>query len=157
MKHDILCATQHGFRESHSTEHALTIQTNMDAKLFSCGTFVHLKKAFDIVDHGILLHKLDHYGIRGIVNNWFRSYLSGRCQATQAGRNISKKEKVVCGVPQGPVLGPLLFLLYINDIQTYSKKSDFFLFADDTYLLFEVKNLKSLESIVNTELDNVCD
>ena len=125
VKHDILFSSQYGFRESHSSEHALLdivnkIQTNMDAKL--CGIFVDLKKAFDTFDHGILLHKLDHYGIRGILNNWFRSYLSGRCQTTQAGGKISKKEKVVCGVPKGSVLGPLLFLLYINDIQTSLKK-----------------------------------
>lgn len=85
-KHDTLCSSQYGFRESHFTEHALLdivnkIQTNMDAKRFSCGIFVDLKKALDTVDHGILLYKLDHYGIQGTVNNWFRSYLFGRCQS----------------------------------------------------------------------------
>ena len=104
-KHDLLCSSQHGFRESYTTEHALLdivnkIQTNMDAKLFSRGIFIDFKKGLDTVDHEILLHKLSHYGIRGIVNNRSRSYLSGRCQATQAGRKISKKQKVVCGVPK---------------------------------------------------------
>ena len=61
---------------------------------------------------------INHYGIQGIINNRFRSNLSGRCQTTQAGGKISKKEKVVCSVPQGSILGQLLFLLYINDIQT---------------------------------------
>ena len=89
-KHVILCSSQYGFHESHSTEHALLdivnkIQTNRDVKLFPCGIFVDLKKAFNTVDHEILLHKLNHYGIRGIVNNWLRSYLSGRCQTMQAG------------------------------------------------------------------------
>ena len=161
-KHDVLCSSQYGFRESDCVEHALldivdNLKTNKDGKLFSCSIFVDLKKAFDTVDHGILLHKLDHYAMRGIANNWFRSHLSGRCQTTQACGKISKKEKVVCGVPQGSVLGPLLFLLCINDIQTTSKKFDLFLLADDTNLLFADKNLKSLESIVNTELENVCD
>ena len=104
MKHDILSPAQYGFRENHSTEHArLDIvnktQTNMDKKRFSCGIFFDLKKAFDTVDHQILLYKLNHYGIRGIVNNWFQSYLTERCQTTQIGASISKKEKVTCFLP----------------------------------------------------------
>ena len=79
---------------------------NMDAKRFSCGIFVDLKMASDTVNHEILLHKLNHYGIRGIVNNWVCSYLSGRCQTTQAGGKLSKKEKVVCGLPQAQRLQP---------------------------------------------------
>ena len=121
-KHDTVYYVHHNMdfaKVTLTTEHALLgilnkMQTNMDTKLFPCGIFIDLKKAFDTVDHEILLHKLNHYGIRGIVNNWFRSYLSGRCQTTQAGRKISKKEKVGFGVPQGSVLWPLLFLLYIK-------------------------------------------
>ena len=115
-KNLVLYEKQYGFRDKYSTQHALidivnNIQNNMEEKLFSCGIFLDLKKAFDTVDHYILLHKLDHYGVRGIVNNWFKSYLIDRVQTTQCGDNISTKEITRYGVPQGSVLGPLLFLI----------------------------------------------
>ena len=127
----------------------------MDKKFFSCGVFLDLKKAFDTVD--LLLYKLDHYGIRGVVYSWFTSYLCGRFQSTQIECRVSEKRRVTCGVPQGSVLGPLLFLLYVNDIYNASKKFKFHLFADDTNLLYGDKNLKSLETIVTAELSKVWD
>ena len=105
---------------------ASTIQENMGKRLFSWGVFIDLKKAFDTVDHKILLHKLDHYGFRGVINKWFSSYLEGRTQTTQIGSFISKRKNTTCGVPQGSVLGPLLFLIYVNDIQESSDKLNFF-------------------------------
>ena len=160
--HEIFYKSQYGFRERRSTEHAILdivskIQANMDLGMFSCGIFIDLQKAFDTVDHSIRLHKLNHYGIRGVVNYWFSSYLSGRVQTTQIGSYISQKEKILCRVPQGSVLGPLLFLIYINDIYNASDKLAFYLFADDTNLLFADRNLKSLETVVNMELMNVSD
>ena len=92
----------------------------MDEKLFSCGIFIDLHKAFDTVDHNILLYKLHPYGIRVVINKWFCSYLTGRFQTTQIETKISKKEAVGCGVAHGSVLGLLLFLLYINDISASS-------------------------------------
>ena len=133
------------------------IQRNMDRGMFSCGVFIDLQRAFDTVDYHILLHKLSHYGIRGVFNKWFCSYLNERTQITQVGCHISKREKTSCEVPQGSVLGPLLFLIYINDIYKPSNKLGFYLFADDTNLLYAARNLKSLESVVNVELLNVCD
>ena len=128
----------------------------MDKGMFSCGVFIDLQKAFDTVNHSILLHKLStHYGIRGTVNDWFSSYLSNRIQTTQVGSHVSRKESTLCGVPQGSVLGPLLFLIYVNDIYMASDKLTFYLFADDTNLLYADKNLKSLETIVNCELFKV--
>ena len=114
----------------------------MDAGEFSCGVFVDLKKAFDTVDHSILLQKLAHYGFRGLINDWFRSYLQERAQVTMVGNRSSNKSLITCGVPQGSVLGPLLFLLYVNDIYCSSTKLKFYLFADDTNVLHSHKDLK---------------
>ena len=132
---NLLSTSQYGFRKGHSTQHAIldivnAIQTNMDKQL--CGVFIDLRKAFDTVDHSILLHKLDYYGFRGVINRWLSSYLQGRTQTTQIGPHVSSRVDVTCGVPQGSVLGPLLFLLYINDIENSSDKLNFYLFADDT-------------------------
>ena len=95
---------------------------------------------------------LTDYGIRGIINDWFSSYLLGRSQVTEVDTYLSSKSQISCGVPQGSVLGPLLFLIYINDIHNSSDKLSFYLFADDTNLLYADKNLKSLEETVNNEL-----
>ena len=121
------------------------------------GVFIDLSKAFDTVDHEILLWKLDQYGIRGIVNSWFSSYLKGRFQTTEIENIVSDRQEMLCGVPQGSVLGPLLFLIYVNDICNSSKILNFFLFADDTNLLYSDRNLMRLESILNDELDNISD
>ena len=127
----------------------------MDKKLYSCGIFIDLKKAFDTVNHTILLDKLNYCGFRGIVNQWFSSYLSNGTQTTEIGSHISSKLSINCGVPQGSVLGPLLFLLYINDIQYCSSNLQFFLFAEDTNALYAHKDLKTLEPTVNAELHNL--
>jgi hypothetical protein len=152
---NILYHSQYGFRRQHSTQHAILdivnrIQENIDNKKFTCGIFIDLQKAFDTVDHTILLRKLQCYGFRGIIYDWFSSYLTNRIQTTEIDNNISNKERTICGVPQGSVLGPLLFLIYINDIHYSSDKLSFHLFADDSNLLYSNKNPKTLESIVNT-------
>ena len=116
-KNNLLYNGQYGFRSAHSTQHAILdiinqIQNNMEKSMFSCAVFIDLKKAFNTVNHSILLDKLQFYGITGIIHEWFSSYLNGRTQTTQIGDSISDKEKIVCEVPQGSVLGPLLFLIY---------------------------------------------
>ena len=149
---------QFGFRKGYSTNHALLkivegIRENLDNKTFVCGVFVDLEKAFDTVNHQILITKLNHYGIRGIANQWFSSYLSSRKQNVKLGEAKSKLLEINCGVPQGSILGPLLFLIYINDMYLSVKHSTIHHFADDTNLLCSDKDPMALRSKTNEDLE----
>ena len=154
---DILYKYQFGFRKQHSTNHALLsiveqIRTSLDKKMYTCGVFVDLEKAFDTVNHKILLSKLDHYGIRGVANSWFESYLSDRYQTVQLNGATSSRQPITCGVPQGSILGPLLFLIYINDMHLSVASSTVFHFADDTNLMCSGMTLKKLRRALNKDL-----
>ena len=154
---EILFKNQFGFRKNRSTSLALIqltekIRESIDNKKYGCGIYIDLSKAFDTINHDILIKKLDHYGIRGNSLLWFKSYLQNRKQFTFINGVESSLQSVTCGVPQGSVLGPLLFLIYINDLPNISKQLEFFLFADDTNIYFEHSCLKTLERSVNREL-----
>ena len=129
-----------------------SIRNTIDNGKFGFGVFIDLITAFDIVSHSILLNKMEHYGIRGIALDWFTSYLSNRMQYISIDGLISEYRHMSCGVPQGSVLGPLLFLLYINDLPNVSKHLSFYLFADDTNVYFETNDLSRLQKVMNREL-----
>ena len=159
-KYQILNEFQFGFRKGRSTEQALAeitenLKNAIDNNVFTCGVFLDFAKAFDTVDHKILLTKLQAYGIRGIPLEWFTSYLYHRKQYVSLNGLESTKQTVVCGVPQGSSLGPLLFLIYINDIPNSSDKLNFRLFADDTNVFASSASAVNLECIVNDELTKV--
>ena len=137
---NIIYDLQFGFRQQYSTSHVLiniteNIRKALDDGNVGCGVFVDLQKTFDTVDHQILLAKLNHYGICGVSNDWFKSYLSNHNQYVSINGYESGLAAINCGVPQGSVLGPLLFLLYINDLNQAIKFCKVPHFADDTNLL----------------------
>ena len=155
-KFELLSPHQFGFREKFSTEYAVLdihekLLKNLDDGVSSCAIFLDLAKAFDCVSHDILLRKLEKYGIRGNVYKLFKSYLSSRSQYVKLDNTVSSFIDIVFGVPQGSILGPLLFLIYINDLP---EASHFFirLFADDTFLCAQDSELWRLENNVNREL-----
>ena len=159
--HNCIYDLQFGFRSNHSTHHALlslteNIRESLDQSKFACGMFIDLQKAFDTVDHQILLAKLNHYGIRGKAHEWFKSYLSNRQQFVSINGFNSKIVTMNYGVPQGSVLGPLLFLIYINDLHNAIKYSITHHFADDTNLLISNHSLKKLQKQLNLDLKFLC-
>jgi len=158
-KHSILYEHQYGFRSQHSTVQAILhlvdqISTSIDNKEICTGIFLDLSKAFDTVNHNILLNKLEHYGIRGLAINWMTSYLTDRKQFVEYNSRHSEWKTVKCGIPQGSILGPLLFILYINDISNSSTLLKFILFADDTSAFYSSKDINNCD-LINNELDKV--
>ena len=154
---DKLYRKQFGFRPKNSTEHPVldlkeNIFENCSKKQISCILFLDLKKAFDTVSHKILLEKLQYYGVQGNALNLFRSYLTNRKQLTVIGDCVSDLELIEWGVPQGSVLGPLLFLIFINDIPHASDLGTW-LFADDTSLVLSANSLCELQTLMNYQVD----
>ena len=156
-KYSCLYSLQFGFRKGLSTSHAVLYLTELirdciDKGGFACGVFLDLKKAFDTVEHSILLQKMSHYGIRGTANSLFESYLSNRSQYVSINGKSSDYHVMEHGVPQGSVLGPLLFLVYINDLNLCVKHSKAIHFADDTSLINCSHSLKKINKQVNFDL-----
>ena len=133
---NLLFNSQYGFRENHFIELAALefvhrMKLEMDRKKIPFSIFLDLSKAFDTLNHDILLTKLRYYGIQGVALNWFQNYLTKRTQYAQHNDTSSSVREIEMGVPHGSILGPLLFIIYMNDIHTLREKFTFILYADD--------------------------
>ena len=160
-KYNILYSHQYGFRKKHSTIHPIIHLLNYIAesndkvtKDLTLGIFLDLSKAFDTIPHYTLIKKLEHYGIRGLSNSWFKSYLSDRTQFMEIKSNKSTELVIDCGVPQGSILGPILFILYINDLHK-ATKLNILSFADDTTVYTSGRDINEVISSTNIELDKL--
>ena len=158
--HNILYTHQYGFRKNHSTYMPIVtltdlISDNLEKRLHTLTVFLDFKKAFDSVDHNILLYKLNHYGIRGRALDLLKNYFTGRTQTVKFNNTFSSSQTIDTGVPQGSVLGPLFFLIYINDIIKTSATALFLLFADDTSLINSDSTLSNLYTKTNHDLAQI--
>ena len=159
---NLLYKYQYGFREGHSTTQALveltdSLKNTIDNGNYACGIFIDLTKAFDTVNHNILIDKLKKYGVSGNAINLLKSYLDDRMQYVEINKTKSSLSKISCGVPQGSVLGPLLFLIYINDLPNCCLLRKVRIFADDTVIFFECQNQNQLSETIEDILKNLND
>lgn len=157
---NILNPSQYGFRRNCSTFVALNVFSSdvlsaIDKKLHVLSIFIDFVKAFDTVHHKILINKMYHYGIRGPILSWFKDYLTNRHQCTVFSSKKTSTTTVKLGVPQGSVLGPILFLIYINDISNLFIKAKSILFADDMTLYLTGPNQDQLVLNANHELEKL--
>ena len=160
VKKKIISNYQFGFRKGYSTEQAIleiteNFKSAIDNGKITCGLLLDLSKAFDTVNHQILIDKLCKYGIGGTPLAWFTDYLSNRQQYVKIGNTESDLLTLTCGVPQGSTLGPLLFILYINDMPNCSKKLSFRIFADDTNVFYSSNSIDDIEKVMNEELQSI--
>ena len=156
-QNNFLNNSQYGFRPKHATEYAAMefvdkTMSEIENGKIPLSIFLDLSKAFDTLDHTILLNKLHHYGIRGVYLKWFSSYLNDRIQHVTYNGKKSHSQKITTGVPQGSVLGPLLFLIYINDISEASKHFHAIMFADDTSLLSTLQTFFTFKPKSNDDI-----
>ena len=157
----LLCPSQYGFRQRHSTEHAILefvdrIISDMDQGFNPIAIFLDLSKAFDTLDHQILIQKLKYYGIKNKTLNWLTSYLTNRKQYVQFNNTQSTLCQISTGVPQGSILGPLLFIIYINDFAYVSNFFRSIHYADDTSLIHTPPRNKDIDdSLINSELSKI--
>ena len=160
LKHKLLSSYQSGFRPLHSTTTSLiditnTALHNIDKGKFTGLAFSDLSKAFDTLDHELLLMKFSDFGLNKSSVNWFKAYLTKRTQSVNINGVQSNTEPILYGVPQGSVLGPLLFIMYINDLQTVTKYCKVHLYADDTLLFFESSYVQTIEAALSEDLGHV--
>ena len=151
---------QFGFRKKHSTSNALTVMVEnvtkaFEEKKYTLGVFLDLSKAFDTIDHNILLYKLHHYGVRGLPCEWLKSYLSNRSLQSKINGKLSAPTLINLGVPQGSILGPLLFLIYVNDLPKCLSSGQTIMFADDANLFFNHVSYTEPFKKANEELHQV--
>ena len=159
-KNKLIYYKQSGFRSLHSAVTCLLKSTNdwyvnMDKGRFTATVFIDLKKAFDTVDHNILLQKLEKYGVIGLEYTRLTSYLKNRRQLCRVNGVASNMEEIKCGVPQGSCLGPLLFLIYINDLPFSLKNSEVTMYADDTSISYSSKDIDELNETLNSDLESL--